>query len=352
MERLELEKDNNININKNGNVSNNSDSITKIINTINTIGATKDEFHEDDDDINEPTSCSFGGIVTFSIGLVAGTFSALLCKAAYDTRSEGEQFAKPVMMLLLMFLGMSPAALFYLLQQLSLPATRRDSVSAHTVLVLIVPCVCDLLCTLLLLVAQLYITASVWQMLRGSVIVITALLKSHVLGVALRRHMWLGVVVIALAMVLVAATSLFRGSSDDNYDNNNNTVSGEKKDPRIGILLVLMGCLAQGVQYVFEEKVMSIGAPPLLVIGAEGLWGSLLTILIIYPLAYRVFPGTDCNNTCYEDPFHAFDMIRNNSFLTTLTISFVITVTIYNCMVIYVTKYLSAIWHAILDNFR
>ena len=35
-----------------------------------------------------------------------------------------------------------------------------------------------------------------------------------------------------------------------------------------------------------------------------------------------------------------------------LTISFVVTVTIYNCMVVYVTKYLSAIWHAILDNFR
>jgi hypothetical protein len=35
-----------------------------------------------------------------------------------------------------------------------------------------------------------------------------------------------------------------------------------------------------------------------------------------------------------------------------LTISFVLTVTCYNCAVVYVTKFLSAIWHAILDNFR
>ena len=35
-----------------------------------------------------------------------------------------------------------------------------------------------------------------------------------------------------------------------------------------------------------------------------------------------------------------------------LTIFFVVTVTCYNCAVVYVTKFLSAIWHAILDNFR
>ena len=28
----------------------------------------------------EPTSCSTGGVMTFVIGLVAGTFSAIICK--------------------------------------------------------------------------------------------------------------------------------------------------------------------------------------------------------------------------------------------------------------------------------
>jgi hypothetical protein len=35
-----------------------------------------------------------------------------------------------------------------------------------------------------------------------------------------------------------------------------------------------------------------------------------------------------------------------------LAVCFVLTVTVYNCAAVYVTKYLSAIWHAILDNFR
>ncbi len=97
---------------------------------------------------------------------------------------------------------------------------------------------------------------------------------------------------------------------------------------------------------------MAVGAPPLVVIGAEGLWGTFLTLTVIYPMARYVFPGSDCGGTCYEDPMDSIAMIQNNPLLFRLTLGFVLTVTVYNCMVIYVTKYLSAIWHAILDNFR
>ena len=52
--------------------------------------------------------CSSSGIIVFVLGLVSGTFSALLCKMAYDSKSIGldnqeKLFAKPIMMLLLMF---------------------------------------------------------------------------------------------------------------------------------------------------------------------------------------------------------------------------------------------------------
>ena len=42
------------------------------------------ELENDDDDemidYEEPTGCSSAGIITFCVGLVAGTFSALICK--------------------------------------------------------------------------------------------------------------------------------------------------------------------------------------------------------------------------------------------------------------------------------
>jgi hypothetical protein len=45
-------------------------------------------------------------------------------------------------------------------------------------------------------------------------------------------------------------------------------------------------------------------------------------------------------------------MMQNSSTLMWLTTLFVLTVTGYNCAAVYVTAYLSSIWHAILDNFR
>lgn len=76
--------------------------------------------------------------------------------------------------------------------------------------------------------------------------------------------MWSGVLIITSAMILVGSTSFFIPTDA--------SATHSDKDPRIGVMLVIIGCLAQGVQYVFEEKVLSIGAPPLVVIGCEGIW--------------------------------------------------------------------------------
>jgi len=122
---------------------------------------------------------------------------------AYDTKSIGitdevKPFTKPIMMLTLMFFGMVPAIFFWIIQQHFTAPEKKDKVPFKTYVILIIPSVCDLLCTLLLLIAQLYITASLWQMMRGSIIIITALMKRFVLNHRLRFHMWLGVGFITL----------------------------------------------------------------------------------------------------------------------------------------------------------
>ena len=50
-------------------------------------------------------------------------------------------------------------------------------------------------------------------------------------------------------------------------------------------------------------------APPLVVIGCEGMWGAALTLLLVYPLSY-LLPGDD--NGRFEDPFDAIAMIQNS----------------------------------------
>lgn len=166
----------------------------------------------DDHDKGEPAGCNFGGVVTFGVGLVAGTFSAVVCKMLYETTSTGldgtsKLFSKPIMVLLLMFTSMVPAIFFYVIQQSLLPKDKRDEpLSPKTLVILMIPSICDLLCTLLLLIAQLYITASMWQMLRGSVIIITAILKKVVLKHSLRAHMWTGKYLFVFYCVILMCT--------------------------------------------------------------------------------------------------------------------------------------------------
>jgi hypothetical protein len=54
---------------------------------------------------------------------------------------------------------------------------------------------------------------------------------------------------------------------------------------------------------------MEIPSPPLLLIGMEGLWGTLLCLTVVYPLAYYL-PGTDHGS--YEDPFNTYAMFMNS----------------------------------------
>jgi ABC-type spermidine/putrescine transport system permease subunit I len=54
------------------------------------------------------------------------------------------------------------------------------------------------------------------------------------------------------------------------------------------------------------------------VIGCEGLWGTVLSLLLVYPLAYLA-PGND--NGSFENPWDALTMIGNSSQLTVRTFS-------------------------------
>ena len=57
----------------------------------------------------------------------------------------------------------------------------------------------------------------------------------------------------------------------------------------------------------------------------EGLWGTALSLFVIYPLAY-ILPGNDVDG-CFENPWNDFYMISSSPVLPMLVIGFVLTVT-------------------------
>lgn len=91
-------------------------------------------------------------------------------------------------------------------------------------------------------------------------------------------------------------------------------------------------------------------APPLVVVGMEGVWGTLLMPLVVFPWAY-ILPGSDVDG-CFENVLDAYVMLQHSSSIQIILAIFTFTVFLYNIFCIYVTYLLDSVWHSILDNFR
>ncbi|KAH9099292.1 hypothetical protein Ae201684P_018309 [Aphanomyces euteiches] len=158
----------------------------------------------------------------------------------------------------------------------------------------------------------------------------------------LKRYMWIGIGMNTVAALMVGFSSF--QDTEEQINNNDN--------PGLGIIMIILSCFVQSAQYVFEEKLMGDGidtAPPLIVVGMEGLWGLIMTGLIVYPIAYFV-PGNDLGS--YERIDDAWYMLTNSPTAQVAAAIFLIVILGYNVFAVFVTFLLNSIWHAILDNFR
>ena len=311
--------------------------------------------------------------LVFLAGVLMGTGSTITVKVMYGMEAVGlsgelQRFEKPLLTTWVMFIAMTialpmhylvewrqhkQAAEYNRLKGAAGGGAAGEEVRApepvpwRTLMLLVIPSCFDLLGTGLASIGLLFTTVSVYQLVRCSVIIVTAILKATVLKHRLSTYMWLGILINTVAMVLVSMTSFLPNASGDAVAED----AGINRDPRVGILFILMSCLVQGSQYVFEERVMTVdNAPPLIVVGMEGLWGSLLMPIVVFPWAY-ILPGTDFGG-CLENVYDSWVMTRNSGAIQVVLAVFTITVFLYNIFCIYVTFLLSSIWHAILDNFR
>jgi len=84
-------------------------------------------------------------------------------------------------------------------------------------------------------------------------------------------------------------------------------------------------------------------------VGMEGVWGTVLMWGSVFPWAY-ILPGSD--NGSLENVYDSWVMIKNSQSIQFVLFGFFITVMLYNVCGILVTKLGSSMWHTILDNFR
>ena len=147
----------------------------------------------------------------------------------------------------------------------------------------LLPTLCDLTATTLMNVGLLYVSASIYQMLRGSVVLFTGCFSTLFLGIQHPKYRWVALFVVFLGVAIVGTSSLFKPSAPKEQEGQ------EASNPWIGIAMIILAQCFTATQFVVEEKIMHLyRVPAVKAVGLEGLFGLVLTVGAVPILHYTV----------------------------------------------------------------
>mmetsp|Transcript_63213 Transcript_63213/g.150755 ORF Transcript_63213/g.150755 Transcript_63213/m.150755 type:complete len:410 (+) Transcript_63213:102-1331(+) len=216
-----------------------------------------------------------------------------------------------------------------------------------------VPAAFDLLATALCCIGMLYIPASVWQMLRGSALVFTAIFSIIFLHRRMRAYQWFGICFCVVGVVCVGMANVLgeeEASGSDSSGSSDGSDGNGTSMLMFGMFLVLMGQVVQAAQVIAEEYLMKVvDLPGMQVVGLEGFWGLLMMILVVYP-ALMILPGADHGHQ--EDIVDTLVMLQNNPNLLLVVGLYLFSCGSFNAFGIRITGYLSSVHRMMLDASR
>jgi drug/metabolite transporter (DMT)-like permease len=245
--------------------------------------------------------------------LVFGTLNTLVLKYQndYEMENEGKTFNHPFFQTFNMFFGEFTCLIVYFIksslakQKVEDPtplspgaelAERKQLKTKINPLLLAIPAGFDFCGSSLTFVALTQSAASVYQMMRGFVVVIAAAMAVLFLGRKQYAHHIISLAIITSGVTMVGLVSI-----------SNSGDSPGSKTTGLAIILLLISQLFTGGQFVTEEKLLSgYYLDPLLVVGLEGMWGCIY-YMIVLPIFQNVSCDNPnlCNNGVIEDSLAA-----------------------------------------------
>jgi drug/metabolite transporter (DMT)-like permease len=297
--------------------------------------------------------------------LVFGSLNTLTTKIQFELTSVGldgnvKHFKKPWFGTLTMFLGMTIVLLIHFVNVLIRRSVNNSEKSApfleagvkppkvpsfwEAAKLIALPAMLDLVATVLCFVGLLYNSASIWQMLRGSMIIFSAILSVIFLKRKLHPYHWFAVAVCSAAIVIVGYANMKAAAGHP---------AASATSPGMvvfGMALIVIGQVIQASQVVTEERLLKgCSIEPFQIVGMEGVWGSLAMIFIFFPILY-LLPGSDSGSA--ESISDTFTMLSNNHQLLWLVGLYVFSVFTYNMSGMLVTYALSAVHRTMLEASR
>lgn len=122
-------------------------------------------------------------------------------------------------------------------------------------------------------IALTMVAASVYQMLRGMIIIVTAAMSILFLKKKLYLHHWSSIATIFIGVFMVGLAALLFKDDD---------AGSEETTNALGIAMLVVAQLFSGGLFIVEEKLLGdYYLDPLKVVGLEGLWGVIIWAVLL-----------------------------------------------------------------------
>jgi drug/metabolite transporter (DMT)-like permease len=287
--------------------------------------------------------------------IVFGTGSSVTMKIMLGFDAAGwagirHKFDKPFMQSLLMFFGM---AFSLLIGKFWDPEGKagagRVQASFRQKVMVAVPCAFDLIASTLMTFGLIWINASIFQMLRGSMVIFSAVFSIVFLKKRIIPAEWFGICLVIVALVIIGLSAVWMPSGDDG-DSADSATTGQKL---AGALLVIAAQIVQAAQIVVEQFVLhDLSMPALEVVGWEVIWGFVMMILLAFPFALIV-PGKDPSplGNSLENFIDSFMQLAEPK-VAGICVGFIIAVLGLNMFGMLVTSHTNAINRTLMEAAR
>lgn len=253
-----------------------------------------------------------------------------------------------------MFLGEASCLIAYYVLRSRARAKGEPFAEAkpHSKAIFILPALCDMTATSLMYVGLGLTDASVFQMLRGSVVIFVGILSRVVLKRKLGAHKWVG-----MALVMAGAAVVGLPASATGCAAGGGSAATDASKATLGNILIVVAQVVVAVQMIVEEIFIDkYDVPPLQVVGWEGIWGLTALSGVLVAMYYVPSPAAFCayppHCDHFEDAYDALVNMQHSWQLSAALAGNLLSIAFFNAIGVAITKHLSAATRMVLDSMR
>ena len=286
--------------------------------------------------------------------LILGTANTLIGKLMDLTKGNGHLFSHPYFQTALMFLGEFFCLLFYYIyirvseeanKEFNTPLQpkpgRKSCREKMGKFIFMIPSFFDFCASTLMFVGLVLSAPSVYQMMRGFIMVVVALYSVFLLKIKLFKHQILGVVLAFMGVGVVGFASIVDAASS-------------AKNPVLGVIIILVAQFFAGGVFVTEQLFLEdIVVHPLQAVGIEGLTG-FCYYLVVLPIL-NVIPCDNpdlCNGGYVENSVEALKQIGDSWVIMVCFFGFMFSIALFNFTGVTVTRKAGALARSTIDTSR